>query len=220
MYVLVALWKLLVYNTLYTNDWWHTVLIKVYHGTNLSSAFDIWLHGIDLNKSLPNLDFGKGFYVTDNKRKAIERALKKTNDYNRRYHCNEDPYLVEMYVDNNYFEEMHTRIFEPREKEWFDFVINNRMDLSYLSNYCITNHNKDNKYDIVFGEIADGKIADIVNSIKNSNLCIQDLDYSLLIPESGKFYGNQYSFHTQKSLSCIKDVSCDIIRQYRRKKVE
>lgn len=56
-------------------------MIKVYHGTNLSSAFDIWLHGIDLSKSLPNLDFGKGFYVTDDKRKAIERAFKKTNVY-------------------------------------------------------------------------------------------------------------------------------------------
>lgn len=38
------------------------VKLKTYHGTNLSSAFDIWLHGVDLNKSLPNLDFGKGFY--------------------------------------------------------------------------------------------------------------------------------------------------------------
>lgn len=48
------------------------VLLKTYHGTNLSSAFDIWIHGVDLNKSLSNLDFGKGFYVTDDKQKAIQ----------------------------------------------------------------------------------------------------------------------------------------------------
>lgn len=48
------------------------MLLKTYHGTNLSSAFDIWIHGVDLNKSLSNLDFGKGFYVTDDKQKAIQ----------------------------------------------------------------------------------------------------------------------------------------------------
>ena len=78
-------------------------MIKVYHGTNLSSAFDISIHGIDLNKSLPNLDFGKGFYTTDNKKKAIDRALKKTSDYNRRNHCSEEAYLVELLMDESMF---------------------------------------------------------------------------------------------------------------------
>lgn len=140
--------------------------LKTYHGTNLSSAFDIWLHGIDLNKSLPNLDFGKGFYVTDSKEKAIERAYKKTNDFNKRYHCNEDPYLVELYIEDDIWKEINAKFFRPREKDWFYFVINNRMELSYLKQHNIYNHNKDNKYDMVFGEIADGKIADIANAIK------------------------------------------------------
>lgn len=193
-------------------------MIKVYHGTNLSSAFDICIHGIDLSKSLPNLDFGKGFYVTDNKRKAKERALKKTNDYNRRNYCNEEPYLVEMYIDDSYFLEMNTKIFTLREKEWFEFVINNRMELDFLREHKITNHNKFNRYDVVCGEIADGKIADIVNNIKNDNLDIQNIDYSLLVPKTEEFYGNQYSFHTQKSLSCIKNISCVTIKPYRRRK--
>lgn len=193
-------------------------MIKVYHGTNLSSAFDIWLHGINLNKSLPNLDFGKGFYVTDNKKKATERALKKTNDYNKRFHCKEDAYLVEMYVDDSYFSKMNTRFFKSREQEWFDFVVNNRLDLDFLKKHKIINHNKDHKYDIVYGEIADGKIADIVNDIRNNVYSIQDIDYSRIIPESGRFYGNQYSFHTTKSLSCIKDVSCAIIKPYKRER--
>ena len=74
------------------------MLLKTYHGTNLSSAFDIWIHGVNLNKSLSNLDFGKGFYVTDDKQKAINRAFKKTNDYNRRHHSKEDPYLCLLYT--------------------------------------------------------------------------------------------------------------------------
>lgn len=185
--------------------------LKTYHGTNLSSAFDIWLYGVDLNKSLPNLDFGKGFYVTDNKEKAIERAFKKTNDYNKRYHCKEDPYLVEVYIENDLWKEMKTKFFRPREKDWFYFVINNRLELSYLKKHNINNHNKDNKYDMVFGEIADGKIANIANAIKNKNLDIKNLDLHDILPQYGKFYGDQYSFHTEKSLSCIISISCAII---------
>ena len=194
------------------------ILIKVYHGTNLSSAFDIWLHGIDLSKSLPNLDFGKGFYVTDDRKKATDRALKKTYDYNRRYKCNEEAYLVEMYIDDSLFEELNVKRFIEREKEWFDFVINNRLEIDYLQKNNITNHNKDNKYDVVFGEIADGKIADIVNNIKNNTYNMDNIDYKSILPEYGNFYSNQYSFHTGKSLSCIKNISCAIIRPYRRER--
>ena len=187
------------------------MILKTYHGTNLSSAFDIWLHGIDFNKSLPNLDFGQGFYVTDSKEKAIERAFKKTNDYNRRYNCNEDPYLVEVSIEDDLWKEMKTKFFRPREKEWFYFVINNRLALSYLNTHNIYNHNKDNKYDMVFGEIADGKIAEIANSIKNRELTFKNLNFTEILPKYGAFYGNQYSL--QKSLACIKDISCAIIKQ-------
>ncbi len=193
-------------------------MIKVYHGTNLSSAFDIWLHGIDLGKSLPNLDFGKGFYVTDDKRKAVERAFKKTNDYNKRFHCNEEPYLIEMYIDDSYFAKLKTKFFKPREKEWFNFVVNNRLELDFLERNKISSHNKDNKYDIVYGEIADGRIADIVNSIRNGIYNIQNIDYSLILPESGTSYSNQYSFHSEKSLSCISGLSCAIIKTYKKER--
>lgn len=196
-------------------------MLRLYHGTNLSSAFDIWLHGIDLNKSLPNLDFGKGFYVTDDEQKAIERALKKTYDYNRRYKCNEDAFVVEILVDEEMFSQMKIKRFVPREQEWFEFVINNRLDLDYLQNNKINNHNKDNRYDIVFGEIADGAVASLANEIKQNISKVNDIDYFKILPKSGEYYCNQYSFHTEKAISCICDVSCAIIKpRKKRKKVE
>lgn len=194
------------------------MLLKVYHGTNLSSAYDIWLNGIDLDKSLPNLDFGKGFYVTDSIEKAIERAFKKTNDYNKRYNCNESAYLVEAFIDNDLFIKMNTKFFKPREQDWFEFVINNRLDFDYLKRCGINKHNKDNKFDIVFGEIADGKIAGIANDIKKNIYNITDINKSIILPENGIFYGNQYSFHTEKSLSCIKNISCAIINSRKKRK--
>ena len=75
----------------------------------LGISFDISIHGIDLNKSLPHLDFGKGFYTTDDKKKAIDRALKKTSDYNRRNHCSEDAYLVDLLIDESMFPTFNTK---------------------------------------------------------------------------------------------------------------
>jgi len=195
-------------------------MLRLYHGTNLSSAFDIWLHGIDLSKSLPNLDFGKGFYVTDDKQKAIERAFKKTHDYNRRYKCKEDAFLVEILVNEEMFSQMNMKIFMAREQEWFEFVVNNRLDLDYLQANNIHNHNKDNRYDIVFGEIADGSVANLANEIRQNNDGINNIDYTQIIPKNGKHYSNQYSFHTEQSLSCIYDISCVIIKPEERRKKE
>ena len=77
---------------------------------------------------------------------------------------------------------------------------------------------EDNKYDIVFGEIADGTIANVANRIKNNDLNINEVDYSLFIPESGRYYESQYSFHSLKSLTCIKSISCAIIKPYNKRK--
>ena len=189
-------------------------LIKAYHGTNYSSAYDIWHNGIDLNKSMPNLDFGKGFYVTDDKQKAIDRARKKTNDYNRRYKKTEAPYLVEMNIDTDIFNSLRVKSFGNRETEWFRFVIYNRLSIDFLNLHNISNHNKDNKFDVVIGEIADGKIATIANDIKNGICSIDDVDFDSILQDSKKFYGTQYSFHTEQSLSCIKGLSCGIIHPY------
>lgn len=40
--------------------------MRLYHGTNVD--FD----NIDLTKSRPNKDFGKGFYLSDDRRQAEE----------------------------------------------------------------------------------------------------------------------------------------------------
>ena len=49
-----------------------------YHGTNESSAHNICEHGIDFTKSKKELDFGRGFYMTDDKQVAKKRAQTQT----------------------------------------------------------------------------------------------------------------------------------------------
>lgn len=47
-----------------------------------------------------------------------------------------------------------------------------------------------------------------------------DIDYSIILPDDGRHYGNQYSFHTTKSLTCIMNGSCNIIRPYKKRNKE
>ena len=61
--------------------------MKLYHGTNATSAYSIFNDGIDLSKSMLYLDFGQGFYTTDDKNKAIKRARNKTALFFARPFC-------------------------------------------------------------------------------------------------------------------------------------
>ena len=56
--------------------------MKLYHGTNYSSAINIVNHGIDLKYSKPYLDFGPGFYTTPSYDHAALAALRTTQKYN------------------------------------------------------------------------------------------------------------------------------------------
>lgn len=56
--------------------------MKLYHGTNYSSAINIVNHGIDLKYSKPYLDFGPGFYTTPSYDHAALAAIRTTQKYN------------------------------------------------------------------------------------------------------------------------------------------
>lgn len=189
--------------------------MKLYHGTNKSSAFNICVQGINLLRSEHYLDFGIGFYTTEDRYKAIQRALKKTDDYNKRNKTNDPAYIVELMIDMSQLNNLSIMDFEGHTIEWCKFVLNNRLQNEFLFKNNILEHNKDNRYDIVLGEIADGKIADIAYNIRNCKLNINDVDYSKILTDDKKSYGNQISFHTIKSLSCIESITCDIIRTRR-----
>lgn len=181
--------------------------MKLYHGTNASSAYNIFTQGIDLSKSMKYLDFGQGFYTTDDKEKAIKRARKKTSDYNRRNRTNEKPCVVTINVDETKFSELNVKNFSIADQEWCEFITNNRLELQFLKERDIKNHNKDKKYDIVCGEIADGAVAEIAAEIRSGERDITKADYSKYYTDDGKTYGYQVSFHTKKSLKSINNIT-------------
>ena len=185
--------------------------MKLYHGTNATSAYSIFNGGIDLSKSMLYLDFGQGFYTTDDKDKAIKRARKKTAQYNKRRNASEKPCLVEITIDEIHIPELNVKCFDTADEEWCEFVTNNRFSEEFLNEKGITNHNRDNRYDIVCGEIADGKIAKIVSDIKAGKYDILEADHSKYYTDSGKSYGFQISFHTEKALKYIRNIEYSIL---------
>ena len=71
--------------------------MKLYHGTNFSSAINIVNHGIDLKYSRPYLDFGPGFYTTPSYNHAALTAVRAARKADlRRHKKGEEPYIVEI----------------------------------------------------------------------------------------------------------------------------
>lgn len=96
-------------------------------------------------------------------------------------------------------------------------MVNNRLSMRYLELNNIANHNRDNKYDIVFGEIADRTVTKLANFLEEGLYNINDLDFSAILPDNKQMYGYQYSFHTKESLCCIEKVICDITKINRKR---
>lgn len=184
--------------------------MKLYHGTNYSSAINIMTNGIDLKYSKKYLDFGIGFYTTPNYNHAAISAIRATDKFNRKYRKDEKPYIVIMDFSLKKELELSVGQYVRHSERWGQFVLNNRLAKDILEAYDIKEHNQDGKYDICYGEIADGNIANIAYQVNLGNISPKDVDYSKFLKDKG-VYPQQYSFHSTKAFSCITMLSCDII---------
>lgn len=180
--------------------------VKLYHGTDYKSAMNICLNGIDLSKSKPNLDFGSGFYTTSDYSKARKRALLKAKyEYN-------NAYVVTVDVDDECFSTLNVKKFEDTDIEWGIFILHNRLGIEYVKKHGIYNHNLDNKYDIVIGDIADGIVSSVAHNVRRGNMSIKDVDFDDFLTIDKESYGDQISFHSQRALDYILSIKCDKIR--------
>lgn len=186
--------------------------MKLYHGTNCSSAINIITNGIDLKYSKPYLDFGAGFYATPNYDHAVISALRATDKYNRKYRKLEEPYIVNMNFALRKDLDLTVAQYVRHSERWGYFVLNNRLTKEILDAYDIKEHNQDGRYDICYGEIADGNIANIAYLVNKGVKSPRDIDFHNFLKDNGKPYPLQCSFHMQKAYSCITLLSCDIIK--------
>lgn len=110
--------------------------MKLYHGSNCR------IEKIDLAKSKPFKDFGKGFYLSDNLIQAMDMANFKS------LISGGTPVVTGFEFDVKGLDSSGLKIkrFDSYSDEWLDFIIANR-----------EGHNVE-KYDFVYGPIADDKV--------------------------------------------------------------
>lgn len=150
-------------------------------------------HGSTFIVKEPNLevlnyrtDFGKGFYTTSDIEQAKKwTKIKKERDGNQN---------LKRYINVYEYTEMkNMKIlnFENATEEWLKFIFQNRKSDKLI-----------HQYDIVIGPVANDNLYQVLVNYENG---LYDIDETI---KRLKTYvlQNQISFHTQKSLECIKYI--------------
>ena len=183
--------------------------VQVYHGTILRYAVDIYNNGIDLKKSKPYLDFGQGFYTTDNFEMARNMA-RRISARELRQKDIENAFPAVITFEYKEVPGLNYKKFEYEDIEWARFIMANRITPEIAAKLGLKDSNVDLKYDIVIGGTADGEIASIASDLRYGRLQAEyyNLQLSDFLKSDGSSYGKQIAFHTQKALSCIEYVEC------------
>lgn len=157
----------------------------LYHGSNVKVT------NIDLSKSKPGKDFGKGFYLNPNLEQAIELANAKAD------FLGGEPIISAFELNDEEIKKGRFKVktFPDYNEEWANFVLQNRKNRS--DEQC-------HDYDIVIGPIADDRVGVQIRRFANGYLTAKQLVEELKYKEPTI----QYFFGTEESLKCLKSYEC------------
>ncbi|MBO6074416.1 MAG: DUF3990 domain-containing protein [Paludibacteraceae bacterium] len=148
----------------------------LYHGSTVD------IPRIDLQKSKPNKDFGRAFYLSANYDQAMEMAQFKAE-------FAELPPIVNVYrFDEKLLREFNYKRFETYTEEWAHFVYNHRTEPQGR-----TLHD----YDVVFGPIANDTIGAQITRFKQGYISFEQFLQRIQYPKGITF---QYAFCTQRAI--------------------
>lgn len=154
----------------------------LYHGSNI--AIDI----IDLSKSKPNKDFGKAFYLSEQKQQAEEMAVFTVERFGG------EPIVTTFEFDETWLNnaQLCYMSFNEYSIEWADFILANR-DADTETNI----HN----YDIVYGPIANDSVGRQIFNLKEGYIDFEEFMKRLHYMKGITF---QYAFCTPKAIEKLK----------------
>lgn len=120
----------------------------LYHGSNIE------IETIDLSKSKPNKDFGRGFYLSENETQAKEMANFKSTLLGG------NPVVSRFEFDDTIMNSsgLRIKVFNDYSEEWADFVFANREGLNV------------EQYDSVYGPIANDKVGLQIRKLKDGSI--------------------------------------------------
>lgn len=158
--------------------------MRLYHGTNIQ------FKNIDLTKSLPNKDFGQGFYLSDNYEQAVALADIKVS------RLGGDKIVQEYDFDETLLntKELNIKQFHEYNKDWAEFILQNRGNESL--------HNI-HDFDIVIGPIANDRVG-----LQILRLMEGDIDFDTFLNKLKYMKGMtiQYFFGTEKAVSKLRQI--------------
>lgn len=153
----------------------------LYHGTN--TTFET----IDLEKSKPNKDFGKEFYLSANYEQALAMAKVKVDQLEFG-----EPTVLVFEVDEAQMEKLKVKRYYEYSEEWAEFILLNRRN-----DKAQPVHN----YDIVYGPIADDRVGVQLWRYETQSIDLPTLVRNLQHMKGITF---QYFFGTEESIKLLK----------------
>ncbi|MBO7596309.1 MAG: DUF3990 domain-containing protein [Bacteroidales bacterium] len=158
--------------------------MKLYHGSTVN------ISEIDLSKSRPNKDFGKGFYLSANRQQALRMAEFKSLTEGGNPIIN--TYLFDDGLLNS--NELKTLTFNGYTKEWAEFIFANRNNPTKQQVH---------DYDVVYGPIANDRVGVQISKYETGIISLEQFIENL------KYMGGvtyQYFFGTDKAISKLKKI--------------
>lgn len=153
----------------------------LYHGSNIEIV------EVDLEKSKPNKDFGKGFYLSKEESQALEMANFKSMQLGGQPRVSKFEFDETVLTDKS----LNIKIFDNYSSEWLDFVLANRKGLDV------------EQYDIVYGPIANDNVGLQIRKFNSGNIDKTELLNRLKYLKGITF---QYYFGTKKALEHLKKI--------------
>ncbi len=153
----------------------------LYHGSNLA------IEVIDLAKSKPNKDFGRGFYLSADEEQAMEMARFKTAL------LGEKPVVTKFEFDEKLLSnsELNVKMFDGYSEEWAKYIFDNR------------NGEPTEQYDIVYGPIANDKVGLQIRKLKDGSIDVVEFMRRLRFMKGITY---QYFFGTERAIAKLVKI--------------
>lgn len=162
--------------------------MRLYHGSNMA------FREIDLTVCRPNKDFGCGFYLSPDRSAAERMAIRTTKRFGG---C---PHVMTFDFNETILGGLPVKRFPVPSEEWVMFVMANRRP-----DIPSTDHNRDNRYDMVVGPVANDDLALLFRQFSRGlatiEMLVREMRYKQLTV--------QYSFHTPAALSALDLAGVD-----------
>jgi len=161
----------------------------LYHGTLSIHLHSILEFGIDISKGKVSVDFGQGFYLTNDFSQAEKWAKGLAETYSKKMGKKFIPVVLKYEVNESKMNQLlNVKEFRTSDEEWARFVVDSRLLQS------------PEEYDLVIGPLADNKVHTLKKRIEYGII-----SYEEAIEEvRQKVHGNQYAFRTSKAIGFLK----------------